>query len=104
MIRLNVIVEGQTEETYLRDSLAPYLGSLGIYACARSVQTGQKKGKVFRGGLGKYGKAKKDILTWAKQDPEAYFTTMFDLYALPDDFPGKAEADGFLLGLGSRLA
>ncbi|MEA1960215.1 MAG: hypothetical protein U9N81_02805 [Bacillota bacterium] len=37
-----------------------------------------------------YEKAKKDLLTWIKTDnrPECRFTTMFDLYALPDDFPG----------------
>ncbi len=27
-----------------------------------------------------------------EQQPDTYFTTMFDLYALPDDFPGFAEA------------
>ncbi|MDR1309967.1 MAG: DUF4276 family protein [Deltaproteobacteria bacterium] len=41
-----------------------------------------------------YGKAKKDILAWLKEDhgKECRFTTMFDLYALPDDFPGYDEA------------
>lgn len=39
-----------------------------------------------------YPKAKKDIQTWLKQDTEAYVTTMFDLYALPTDFPGMQNA------------
>lgn len=34
------------------------------------------------------------MLRWMKEDQnmDAYFTTMFDLYALPEDFPGFAEA------------
>ncbi|MBN1340082.1 MAG: DUF4276 family protein [Bacteroidales bacterium] len=36
-----------------------------------------------------YTKAKNDILTWLREDnnPEVRFTSMFDLYALPNDFP-----------------
>ena len=41
-----------------------------------------------------YEKAKKDVQAWLKEDghAECRFTTMFDLYALPDDFLGYAEA------------
>ena len=37
-----------------------------------------------------YTKAKRDIERWIKEDQnsDARFTTMFDLYALPGDFPG----------------
>ena len=41
-----------------------------------------------------YQKARNDICRWVKQEaasPEVYFTTMFDLYALPEDFPGFGE-------------
>ncbi len=42
-----------------------------------------------------YATAKKDICNWMKEDrkPDALFTTMFDLYALPDDFPGSPKAE-----------
>ena len=41
-----------------------------------------------------YQKAKQDILTWMKEDDhaECRFTTMFDLYRLPDDFPGYEQS------------
>jgi hypothetical protein len=41
-----------------------------------------------------YAKAKSDIVDWMKEDdnPDSFFTTMFDLYALPEDFPGYAGA------------
>jgi hypothetical protein len=53
-----------------------------------------KRHREYRGGLFDYEKAKKDILTWMKEDnnPECRYTTMFDLYALPHDFPGRQDA------------
>ena len=91
MIRLNVIAEGTSEESFVRLVLAPYLGERGIYTVARAVETSRRKGVVTRGGMTDYGRAKRDILRWLKQDKGAHVTTMFDLYALPKDFPGYLE-------------
>lgn len=46
--------------------------------------------REYRGGLTTYQRARRDIETWMKQDggPTCWFTTMFDLYGLPSDFPG----------------
>lgn len=51
-------------------------------------------GKTYRGGLFSYEKAKSDIVTWMKEDGhgECRFSTMFDLYALPRNFPGYSGA------------
>jgi hypothetical protein len=87
MIRLNIIVEGPTEETFVRDLLAPHLGQHQVFAIARSAETGRRKGHIFRGGLVRYSKVRKDIESWLKQDPGALVSTMFDYYALPKDFP-----------------
>ena len=103
MIRLNMIVEGQTEETFVRDILAEHLAAFQVYPSAQMVETGRKrilgaseKGKrIFRGGMTTYQKARKDICRWIRQEEgsrEVYVTTMFDLYALPEDFPGFAVA------------
>jgi hypothetical protein len=51
MSRLNLIVEGPSEETFVRRVLAPYLGEHGVYASARSVETSRSLARVFRGGL-----------------------------------------------------
>lgn len=91
MIRLNMIVEGQTEETFIRDILAPHLGMFGVFVYVRSVETGRTRNKIHRGGLKTYLKAKNDISAWLKQEKETYLTTMFDYYALPGDFPGRSE-------------
>ena len=37
-----------------------------------------------------YAKVKPQIVRLCRQDAEAWVTTLFDLYALPTDFPGKA--------------
>ena len=102
MIRLHIVVEGQAEETFVRDILAPHLNERGIFADARCVETSHKKryfkGKVikktFRGGLKNYDKFKFDINQWIKQDQnkDSFFSCMFDLYELPSNFPGYSAA------------
>ena len=89
MIRLNFIVEGQTEETFVNQTLRPYLANRLISVSARCVMTSQKRGINHRGGIRRYAQAKRDIELWMKgdQNSDARFTTMFDLYALPKDFP-----------------
>jgi hypothetical protein len=93
-IRLHFVVEGQTEETFVRNVLTLHLSTMLIMSDARSVMTSKHKHTIFRGGLLDYERAKKDLELWMKQDDnsDSYFTTMFDLYALPSNFPGYLEA------------
>jgi hypothetical protein len=103
-VRINVIVEGPTEEIFVRNMLREPLALCGIYVNARSVEVNRKtiKGskfrkpgkqfKIRRGGLLDFEKARSDINRWLSEDESAYLTTMFDLYALPDNFPGLDEA------------
>lgn len=91
MIRLHVTAEGQTEQAFIKELLANHLSSFNVFADARCVLTSKDKRAAmeYRGGLLNYEKARKDLMAWIKTDnhPECRFTTMFDLYALPDDFP-----------------
>jgi hypothetical protein len=91
-VRLNLVVEGPTEETFVRDILVPTAAPNGLHIKARSVQTASHRRSVFRGGMTNYGKAKRDIQRWLAEDKTAYVTTMFDLYRLPGDFPGSTKA------------
>jgi hypothetical protein len=88
--RVNVVVEGQTEEVFVRELLAAHLGALGVGIVASCVTTSRSKG--MRGGMTSFGRARRDISSWLLQDRGAYVTTMFDLYGLPHDFPGWDEA------------
>lgn len=96
IIRLHVTTEGQTEQAFVKKLLAPHLADFNIFVDGRCVLTSKDKkaAKEYRGGLVNYPKARADIIDWMKEDgaTECRFTTMFDLYALPDDFPGYAEA------------
>lgn len=94
---LNILCEGQTEEKFVKDVLKPYLKDRNIIAKTRLLCTSRKENK--KGGLVSYQQAKADLEKWQKEnlrksnDSEIhYYTTMFDFYALPKDFPGFAEA------------
>ena len=91
-IRLNITTEGQTEFRFVKDVLYNHLQPFGIFCDVRSVLTSKEYKK--RGGITNYAKAKKDIQQWIKHENSAdrRFTTMFDFYALPDDFPGYSDA------------
>lgn len=102
MIRLHLVVEGQTEEEFVNSVLAEHLGAFNISADVHPVTTSHHRGKIYRGGGIKYEKVKGDLLRWIKQDrnDDARFTTMFDLYALSNDFPkfdnAKANSNPYL--------
>lgn len=86
MSRLYVLVEGQTEEAFVRELLVPHYARLGRFLTPVIVSTSPG----YKGGVVSYAKVKPQIVRLCRQDPDAHVTTMFDLYALPADFPGKA--------------
>jgi Domain of unknown function (DUF4276) len=94
VIRLHFVVEGQTEETFVRDILAPELASKAIIADAHRITTGKKRGILYRGGFVTYEHLRRDLGLWMNQErnqSDARFTTMVDLYRLPHEFPGMEE-------------
>ncbi len=93
-MRLHFLVEGQTEEAFVRDLLVPAMAPRGIYCDVHCVTTGRRGGKIYRGGLRTYVQLRKDLDLWMKQDhaADSWFTTMVDLYKLPSDFPSMAKS------------
>ncbi len=94
-VRLNVVAEGHAEENFVKDTLAKHLIDFGVVVQVRRVMTSRDRRKTYRGGLMKYLRAKMDIEGWIKEEKGAdavFFTTMFDYYALPNDFPNMAIA------------
>jgi hypothetical protein len=95
-MRLNLTVEGLTEQKFATEVMSPHLATFGVYLDKpRCTALGKKKGIVHRGGLDHYQACKNDILRWLKQEhgSDVRFSTMIDLYALPCDFPGFEEAN-----------
>ena len=95
MTRLHITVEGQTEERFVNDCIRIHLSDFHVYCDARCILTSKdvKVGREYRGGFRlshAYETVKRDIQNWLSEDraDDYFFTTMFDYYALPDDFPG----------------
>lgn len=92
MIRLHALVEGQTEERFFKDVIVPHLEKHDISAKVQTINSGTESSGLQGGGWNSYAKARRDLRRWRKEDPEAWFTTMVDLYAIPEDFPRLDEA------------
>lgn len=99
LIRIHVLAEGVTERSFIERVLCPYLlekTNQSVYVDSRCVLTSKdlRNGRVYRGGLTSYVKVKNDLKRWLREDASGNvrFSTMFDLYALPNDFPGFADA------------
>lgn len=96
MKRIYLLVEGQTEEAFVNELLVSHYSRLGLYFIPIIVSTSPG----HKGGVTSYTKIKPQIQRLCK-DSEAIVSTMFDLYALPDNFPGKTDleypnhADGY---------
>ena len=85
MNEIVAIVEGETEQTFVRDQIAAHLACLGITIWA--VLPGRNR---RRGGVKKWEVAKQDILRTLRE--RRFCTTMFDYYAMPTDWPGREES------------
>ena len=83
MIRLNIVVEGQTEEAFVNELLQEHLQRLDIYATPILLRTS----KTGRGGVTTFAKIENQVSRLCKEDTGAYVTTMLDYYGLPKDFP-----------------
>lgn len=100
MSRIYLLVEGQTEEAFVRELLVPHYARIGIYLFPIIVSTSPG----YRGGLVRYAKVKPQIERLCKQHPGSHITTLFDLYALPSDFPGKSSPAYSAMSGGTRKA
>lgn len=88
MIRGYVICEGQTEETFIRDVIAPLLAPQQIYLTARLIPTS----KNSKGGALTYERVRRFVINSLKEDKSLFITTFFDLYALDNAFPNFYES------------
>lgn len=95
MNRVHILVEGQTEETFVRDLLQPHLMTKNIFLTPIIIATKRtKEGAKFRGGITSYKKFKKQIKLLLRDSSVMAVTTMIDYYGLPDKWPGKDSVSG----------
>ena len=96
MKRLYLTVEGQTEQAFVVAVLGPHLSAFNVFV-EKPRLTGlheRRAGRIPQGGLLRFEYALKDMKRWLQnyKSPEARFSMMVDLYALPHDVPGHAAA------------
>jgi hypothetical protein len=93
--RLLIHVEGETEETFVNEVLAPHLYQAG-YTKIGARLLGNARQRDRRGGVRAWSSVRKDILNHLKEDSDCLATTMVDFYGLPQSgasaWPGRAAA------------
>lgn len=86
MKRVCVVCEGQTEETFIRDVVAPAFYELGLNLVPEMIGTSPG----HRGGALSYERVRRHLRNTLRQNSAPVVTTMFDLYRLDTHFPGHA--------------
>ncbi len=87
MNRVRVLVEGQTEQAFIREILRPYFDPRQVYLHAVKFRR--------QGGIVPYERAKEVILRSLKEDADLICTTMVDFYGMPVDWPGRKQANHY---------
>ena len=81
------IVEGPTEQRFIKEVLAPYLLDSAIFLTPIILnKPGEKGGDV------KFARAQNDIELYIKQRRDTWVTTFVDYYGIRGDWPGYAES------------
>ncbi|MCZ7603072.1 MAG: DUF4276 family protein [Melioribacteraceae bacterium] len=84
-----VLVEGQTEERFIKRVLNPYLASKDIFFIPTIIKTKKEiRGPDHKGGISSYNQVRRDLLPLFGDSSAHIITTMIDYYGLPSDFPG----------------
>jgi len=93
--RLLMLVEGQSEEAFVKQTLKPWLEQRGVYLQGPILVATKRlpAGGGFRGGVVSWGQIRRN-LALLLNDSDAWVTTLLDFYGLPDDVPGVAEHKG----------
>jgi len=86
-----ILVEGQTEERFVKDVLSPAFWDKELFLQPKILTTKRvKDGPNFKGGVTNFAKFRNDAQRLLKRARGALVTTMLDYYRLPSDFPGMA--------------
>lgn len=86
--RVLILVEGQTEELFVKDVLAPAFWPRGLYLSPTILVTKRvKDGLNFKGGVTRFARFESDLRKLMSSGG-AVVTMMLDYYGLPADFPG----------------
>lgn len=90
MVKILMLVEGQTEEAFVKNLLSPHLKNFNAHVMPVIVATKRLlTGDKMRGGYVPYGRLRSEILRLLNDSSSACVTTMLDYYGLAPEFPGR---------------
>lgn len=90
MSRIFVVVEGQTEEAFVKEVLLPYLNDYGVYNVTPIVI--HTNTKHYKGGFVNYAHLRNDIISLLKSEGnDAFVTTFVDFFRIPNTIPHHDE-------------
>jgi hypothetical protein len=85
-VEVMIVVEGQTEQTFVKEVLAPEMAYKGIFLHPALIgKPGHKGGDI------RFKRATGDIGRFLKQRSNIYISTMFDYFRLELEWPGNTE-------------
>ncbi len=89
---LYFVVEGDTEEQFVKNNLEPYFEDK-CFVQAIKITTNPNLGK--RGGFSTYKQLKKDVENLLRQRREKIVTTFVDYFRIPKDIPDYSDCQKF---------
>lgn len=87
MIRLRILVEGETEEDFVNEVLRDHLFKTGVVVTACHLGIGRSSR-----GIVSWQSASRHLRNTIREDSGLFVTTFVDYYALKNDWPGCLEA------------
>lgn len=92
MTNVVLVGEGPTERAFTVSVLARPLAERGVFVQPRLIPTSPSA----KGGALKFPRVLRFLRNTLRERQDTFVTTLFDLYGLPADFPGRAEAADLL--------
>ena len=93
--KILILVEGLTEESFVKHVLAPHLSTFDKYLIPTIITTKKVKvGADFKGGISNYKQVKSHLARLLSDSNASLVTTMLDYYGLPSCFPGREKLAG----------
>src|SRR5437899_2564220 len=92
MKRVLMLVEGPTEDRFVKDILRPHLEDRGATPISTILTTKKvKSGPDFKGGVQSFQQVENDLRRLLRDTVAALVTAMFDFYVFPKDFSGWSD-------------
>jgi hypothetical protein len=90
-----ILVEGRTEEKFIKEILNPFMSAKGLLVTPVKIQTKEvQTGPNKKGGVVSYNKFKSEVNDLLKDSSVSAVSCIFDFYAFPKKIPNYLKIEG----------